>query len=107
MLVLDKKGDFYIMDRNATKKKHFHLSVCFTMLIEGNIGLSTTSLIFPSIPKSEYTVFLYKNLFKRTFSLKFAKDVGSEKNNLFVTAFTFLNPESLNYIILYMESECT
>ena len=81
------------------------------MLIEGNIGLSTTLLIrgfIPSIPKSEYTVFFYiRTFFKRTFSLKFAKDIASEKNNLFVTAFTFLNPESLNYIISYMESKCT
>ena len=66
LLLLDMKGDFYLTDRNAIKKNHFHLWVCFTMLIEGNIGLSTTSLIrgfIPSIPKSEYTVFLYKNLF--------------------------------------------
>ena len=29
---------------------------------------------------------------------------GSEKYNLFFTAFTFLNPESINYIMSYMES---
>ena len=30
---------------------------------------------------------------------------GSEKNNLFFTAFPFLNLESLNYIMSYTESE--
>ena len=30
----------------------------------------------------------------------------SEKNNSFFTAFTFLDPENLNYIMSYMESEC-
>ena len=50
----------------------------------------------------------------RTFSLNFAKILRirwehtrrSEKNDLFFTAFTFLNPENLNYVMSYMESEC-
>ena len=29
------------------------------------------------------------------------------KNNLYFTAFTFQNPENLNYIMSYMESERT
>ena len=49
------------------------------------------------------------------FSLKFAKILrtryehtrGSEKNNIFFTAFTSLNPENLNYMMSYLESECT
>ena len=63
LLLLDMKGDFYLTDRNPIKKKPFS---SLSVLHEGNIGLSTTSLIrgfIPSIPKSEYTVFLYKNLF--------------------------------------------
>ena len=58
---------------------------------------------------------VYTKFFMRTFSLKFFKVLRtclehtrvSEKNNSLFTAFTyFLDPENLNYIMSYIESEC-
>ena len=65
----------------------------------------------PLIAKEATLFFWCKNFFIRRFRLKFAKIIrtyseharGSEKNNesfFFFTAFTFLNPEILNYIIM-------
>ena len=44
---------------------------------------------------------------KKDFKLRTCQEHtrGSEKNNLFFTAFPFLNLENLNYIMSYIESK--
>ena len=61
-----------------------------------------------------YALFFIRTIFKRTFNLAKKKIKTKKKNmlrtyrkNFFFTAFTFQNPENLNYIMSYMESERT
>ena len=69
----------------------------------------------PSTLYAAYALFFVRTIFKRTFNLAKKKNHQDKKKNMlrtyrtnfFLTAFTFQNPENLNYIMSYMESERT
>jgi len=87
---------------------------CFPFLLQDCEMCIKLDPTFGKVLVKCITLFFYKNLFYKNVQPEICQNIKSmittnpieAERRIFFIAFTFLNPENLNYIMSYMESEC-